>query len=97
MNKKSGTRKASATKPVKTIRRKTRQTYASEEKIGIVLAGLRGEETFSVLCPPLSAVVLIGHSGQRRFNCWQRLALLRKMRCQAVFSSSTMTRCPRNC
>ena len=32
MNKKSGTSNASATKLVKTIRRKTRQTYSSEEK-----------------------------------------------------------------
>ncbi|MEK6247583.1 MAG: IS3 family transposase [Planctomycetales bacterium] len=50
MNKKSGTSKASATKLVKSIRRKTRHTYSSEEKIRIVLAGLRGEETISVLC-----------------------------------------------
>ena len=50
MNKKSGTSKASADKLVKSIRRKTRQTYSSEEKIRIVLAGLRGEETISALC-----------------------------------------------
>jgi len=50
MNKKSGTSKASATKLVKTIRRQTRQTYSSEEKIRIVLAGLRCEESISVLC-----------------------------------------------
>lgn len=47
MNKKSGTSKASATKLVKTIRRKTRQTYSSEENIRIVLADLRGEKTLS--------------------------------------------------
>jgi len=35
MNKKSGTRKAAATKLVKSIRRKTRQTYTAEEKIQI--------------------------------------------------------------
>ena len=52
MNKKSGTSKAAADKLVKTIRRKTRHTYSSEEKIRIVLAGLRGEETISVLCTP---------------------------------------------
>ena len=50
MNKKPGTSKASADRLVKTIRRKTRQTYSSEEKIRVVLAGLRGEETISVLC-----------------------------------------------
>jgi len=50
MNKKPETSKASADKLVKIIRRKTRQTYSAEEKIRIVLAGLRGEETISVLC-----------------------------------------------
>jgi len=43
MNKKSGQSKAAADKLVRTIRRKTRQTYSAEEKIRIVLAGLRGE------------------------------------------------------
>ncbi len=37
MNRKSGTSKASADRLVKTIRRKTRQTYSAEEKIRIVL------------------------------------------------------------
>ena len=50
MNKKPGTSKASADKLVKNIRRKTRQTYSAEEKIRIVLAGLRGEESISALC-----------------------------------------------
>ena len=45
MNRKSGTSKASADRLVKTIRRKTRQTYSAEEKIRIVLAGLRGGDT----------------------------------------------------
>lgn len=43
MNKKPGTSKNAADKLVKNIRRKTRQTYSAEEKIRIVLAGLRGE------------------------------------------------------
>jgi len=47
MNKKSGSSKLAADKLVKNIRRKTRQTYSSEEKIRIVLAGLRGEESIS--------------------------------------------------
>ena len=50
MTKKPKTSKDAADKVVKNIRRKTRQTYSSEEKIRIVLAGLRGEETISVLC-----------------------------------------------
>ena len=50
MNKKPRTSKASAYKLVKNIRRKTRQTYSAEEKIRIVLAGLRGEESILALC-----------------------------------------------
>lgn len=50
MTKKPTTPKDAADKVVKNIRRKTRQTYSSEEKIRIVLAGLRGEESIAVLC-----------------------------------------------
>ena len=35
---------------VKDIRRKTRKRYSSEEKIRIVLAGLRGEDSIAELC-----------------------------------------------
>jgi transposase len=45
MNKKSGSGKASADKLVKNIRQKKRQTYLAKEKIRIVLAGMRGEES----------------------------------------------------
>ena len=50
MNKKSGSSKSSADKLVKTLRRKTRRLHATEEKIRIVLAGLRGEESIAELC-----------------------------------------------
>ena len=50
MTKKLQTSKDAAAKVVKNIRRKTRQTYSAEEKIRIVLAGLRGEESICVLC-----------------------------------------------
>jgi transposase len=35
---------------INTIRRKTRRKHSSEEKIRIVLEGLRGEETIAELC-----------------------------------------------
>jgi transposase len=35
---------------VREIRRKTRRKYTTEEKIRIVLEGLRGEETIAALC-----------------------------------------------
>ena len=50
MAKKPQTSKDAADEVVKNIRRKTRQPYLAEEKIRIVLAGLRGEESISVLC-----------------------------------------------
>jgi len=50
MRQKSGRSKAAAGKVVKSIRRKTRKHYSAEEKIHIVLAGLRGEESIASLC-----------------------------------------------
>lgn len=46
----SKTNKAEADKTVRNIRRQTRRKFSSEEKIRIVLAGLRGEESVSELC-----------------------------------------------
>jgi transposase len=42
--------KVPAEKVVRDIRRKTRKQYSAEEKIRIVLEGLRGEESIAALC-----------------------------------------------
>jgi len=44
------TEKKSVEKTVREIRRKTRKKYSVEEKIRIVLEGLRGESTIAELC-----------------------------------------------
>jgi len=44
------TRGTSSEKTVKDIRRATRKQYSAEEKIRIVLDGLRGEESIAELC-----------------------------------------------
>ena len=49
MQQKSGHRKTSADKVIKDIRLVTRKQYSAEEKIRIVLEGLRGEETIAEL------------------------------------------------
>jgi transposase len=43
-------RTASAEKKIKEIKRNTRKLYNAEEKIRIVLEGLRGEESIAVWC-----------------------------------------------
>ena len=50
MSKKPVTTKAEAEKAVKEIRRATRKVHSAEEKIRIVLAGLRGEDSIAELC-----------------------------------------------
>jgi transposase len=50
MRQKSQTRQTGAAKAIKDIRRATRKQYSAEEKISIVLDGLRGEETIAELC-----------------------------------------------
>jgi len=44
------TKKPSAEKTVRDIRRATRRHYSAEEKIRIVLEGLRGEDSIAELC-----------------------------------------------
>ena len=50
MRQKSMSKKAPTEKVVRDIRRKTRKQYSAEEKIRIVLEGLRGEESIAALC-----------------------------------------------
>ena len=50
MNTKNRVHKDSAEKAVRDIRRATRRNYSAEEKIRIVLEGLRGEDSIAELC-----------------------------------------------
>jgi transposase len=50
MNKRSGRSKDAADRLVRGIKRRTRKHYSAEEKIRVVLAGLRGEESIAALC-----------------------------------------------
>ena len=50
MKQKSEVLKHPAEKAVRDIRRKTRKQYSAEEKIRIVLSGLRGEDSIAALC-----------------------------------------------
>ncbi len=50
MRQKPGSAKEPAEQVVKEIRRATRKHYSAEEKIRIVLEGLRGEDSIAELC-----------------------------------------------
>ncbi len=50
MRQKSGVTKDRAEKVVRDIRRATRRRFSAEEKIRIVLSGLRGEDSIAELC-----------------------------------------------
>ena len=53
MRQKAVTRNEPAEKVVRDIRRATRKQYSAEEKIRIVLSGLRGEDTEAPEAGPL--------------------------------------------
>ncbi len=50
MRRKPGTPKPTADRVVRDIRRKTRKRHSAEERIRIVLEGLRGEASIAELC-----------------------------------------------
>ena len=67
MRQKSGTPKAAAERVVKDIRRKTRKQHSAEEKIRIVLEGLRGEESIAELCRREGIATSLYYSWSKEF------------------------------
>lgn len=64
---KSGKHKASAERVVKDIRRKTRRQHSAEEKIRIVLDGLRGEDSIAELCRREGIATSLYYSWSKEF------------------------------
>ena len=50
MRQKPSGRQSSSERVIRDIKRKTRKQYSAEEKIRIVLDGLRGEDSIAELC-----------------------------------------------
>jgi transposase len=67
MMKKPVTTKAPAEQVVKDIRRATRKLHSSEEKIRIVLSGLRGEDSIAELCRTEGIVQSLYYSWSKEF------------------------------
>ncbi len=67
MRRKAGTDKPTADRVVKDIRRKTRKLHSAEEKIRIVLEGLRGEESIAALCRREGIATSLYYSWSKEF------------------------------
>jgi len=67
MRQKSGPSKAPAETVVKAIRRQTRKQHSAEEKIRIVLEGLRGEESIAELCRREGIATSLYYSWSKEF------------------------------
>ena len=67
MGQKSMHSRDSAEQTVRAIRRKTRKQYSAEEKIRIVVAGLRGEDSIAELCRREGIAERLYYSGSKAF------------------------------
>ena len=78
MRQKSETQKPSSERIVKDIRRATRKQYSAEEKIRVVLDGLRGEHSIAELCRREGIAESLYYSWSKEFleagkrsPCWR--------------------------
>ena len=56
-----------AERTVRDIRRKTRKQYTAEEKMRVVVSGLRGEERIAALCRRAGIAEGLYYSGSKAF------------------------------
>ena len=62
--------KETAEKAIRDIRRKTRRHFPPEEKIRIVLQGLRGEDSIAALCRREGIAESLYYTGCSRPTTW---------------------------
>ena len=67
MRMKSGKQNTTTEKVVKDIRRKTRRQHSAEEKIRVVLEGLRGEDSIAELCRREGIATSLYYSWSKEF------------------------------
>lgn len=94
MRRKSGPGKEPAEKVINDIRLVTRRRFSSEEKIRIVLEGLRGDESIAGLCrregraeneaSEYEIIAILGHKDPRATEVYTRGANRRKLALQAA-------------
>ena len=62
-------KKTSATEVVKEIKRRTKRIFSPEEKIRIVLEGLRGEDSIAAICRKYDLHINTYYSWSKEFMC----------------------------
>src|SRR4029078_12648531 len=67
MRQRSGPERAPAEQVVKDIRRATRRHFSAEDKIRVVLEGLRGEDSIAELCRREGIVQNLYYRGSKEF------------------------------
>ena len=77
-------KKDSAEKAIRDIRRATRRQYSAEEKIRIVLVGLRGESSIAELCRKEGI-------NQSHYHHWSKEFLEEGKKCPAGDTASEAT------
>ena len=94
MRQKSRTGKTPAEQVIKDIRRATRRHFSAEDKIRIVLEGLRGEESIAALCRREDIVESLYHRWSKDFlkAGEKRLAAIRRGRPPATRSTTCVVR-----
>jgi transposase len=65
MRQKSGPEKQPAEEAIKDLRRATRRHFSAEEKIRVVLEGLRGQESIAELCRRKGIASSMSIAGQK--------------------------------
>ena len=77
MRQKTERHQGAAERTIKDIRRQTRKRYSSEDKIRIVLAGLRGEDSIAELCRQEGIAQGLYYSWSKEFLGEARAPLVR--------------------
>jgi len=83
MRQKSGTRHTASENVVKDIRCATRKQYSAEEKMRIVLEGLRGEDSIAELCRREGINQNLYYRWSKDFN-WRQLVVTDQRQCRQI-------------
>ena len=94
MRQESMSSRGSAERTVRDIRRKTRKQYSAEEKIRIVLSGLRGEDSVDELCRREGIAESLYYSWSKEFLEAGKKRLSGDTRCDTPLRTANLSSFP---